>query len=70
MMFALAFGVAADISGDPFFVQTKTPNAAHYVYFSYVTMATVGYGDLTASGSAERAPWAGASRASSASSIW
>lgn len=54
MMFALAFGVAADISGDPFFVQTKTPNAADYVYFSYVTMATVGYGDLTASGSAER----------------
>lgn len=54
VVFALAYGFAADLSDDPFFVQTTTPNAADYVYFSYVTMATVGYGDLTARGSPER----------------
>jgi hypothetical protein len=54
VVFALLFGFAADISDKPFFVQTEHPDASDYVYFSYVTMATVGYGDLTARGSAER----------------
>jgi len=54
VVFALLYGFAADISGDPFFVQTAHPDASDYVYFSYVTMATVGYGDLTARGSPER----------------
>jgi hypothetical protein len=54
VVFALGYGFAADISDEPFFVQTSHPNAADYVYFSYVTMATVGYGDLTARGSPER----------------
>jgi hypothetical protein len=54
VVFALGFHIAADISGEPFFVQTDKPDASDYVYFSYVTMATVGYGDLTARGSAER----------------
>jgi hypothetical protein len=54
VVFALLFGFAADFSDKPFFVQTKHPDASDYVYFSYVTMATVGYGDLTPRGSGER----------------
>lgn len=54
MMFALGFAIIADTSGDPYFVQTDHPTAADYVYFSYVTMATVGYGDLTARSSIGR----------------
>ena len=54
MMFALGFAIIADAGGDPYFVQTDHPTAADYVYFSYVTMATVGYGDLTARSSIGR----------------
>jgi hypothetical protein len=32
----------------PFFTQTTTPSSGDFIYFSYVTMATVGYGDYTA----------------------
>src|SRR3954454_6606699 len=42
------------LTGEPFFVQTATPAASDYVYFSYVTLTTVGYGDFTASTSAGR----------------
>jgi hypothetical protein len=35
------------IQGQPFFSQTPTPSSTIYLYFSYITMATVGYGDYT-----------------------
>lgn len=54
MMFALGFAIIADTSNEPYFVQTDHPTAADYVYFSYVTMATVGYGDFTARSSIGR----------------
>jgi Ion channel len=54
VMFALGFAIIADAGNDPYFVQTENPTAADYVYFSYVTMATVGYGDLTARSSLGR----------------
>ena len=38
----------------PFFVQTTAPASAEYVYFSYTTLATVGYGDFTAATSLGR----------------
>ena len=53
MMFALGFAIIADTSGDPYFVRPAIPRC-DYVYFSYVTMATVGYGDLTARSSIGR----------------
>lgn len=31
----------------PFFAQTSQPNALDFTYFSFITMTTVGYGDLT-----------------------
>jgi hypothetical protein len=35
------------ITDQPFFVQTATPGPIDYIYFSYVTLTTVGFGDLT-----------------------
>ncbi len=35
------------IQAQPFFNQTPTPSSTIYLYFSYITMATVGYGDYT-----------------------
>jgi hypothetical protein len=39
--------VIIDIAGGPFFAQTSHPTAVDFVYFSFITMTTVGYGDLT-----------------------
>ncbi|MCU0504382.1 MAG: potassium channel family protein [Chloroflexi bacterium] len=35
------------LQGEPFFTQTDAPTSTIYLYFSYITMATVGYGDYT-----------------------
>jgi Ion channel len=48
MTFAALFATIAVISGEPFFAQTKTAEPVDYTYFSFVTLSTVGYGDLTA----------------------
>ncbi len=47
LAFALAMNIDARLSGDPYFAQVKTASISQYVYFSYVTLATLGYGDLT-----------------------
>ena len=47
-LFATLFGLNAVIAGQPFFVQTSHPTAIDYIYFSFVTITTVGYGDFTA----------------------
>jgi voltage-gated potassium channel len=52
MFFATTYGLIALISGDQFFVQLtvapKDTPAIDYLYFSFVTITTTGYGDLTA----------------------
>ena len=52
LLFGLAysylFPLVAILSSHPFFVQTDTPASIDYAYFSYTTLATVGYGDFTA----------------------
>lgn len=45
--FSFVFSVIGHIS-PPFFAQPRSGSTIDYVYFSYVTMSTVGYGDLTA----------------------
>jgi hypothetical protein len=45
--FAFLFSLLGVVAG-PFFAQPHSGRAIDYVYFSYVTMSTVGYGDLTA----------------------
>ena len=46
LFFALVYRVIEGI-GDPFFVQTATARATDFVYFSFTTITTLGYGDLT-----------------------
>ena len=48
MTFAAMFIVIAVASGEPFFIQTDRAQPADFTYFSFVTLATVGYGDFTA----------------------
>jgi Ion channel len=52
MFFASTYGVIALISGEQFFAQlTMAPKdtpAIDYLYFSFVTITTTGYGDLSA----------------------
>ncbi len=46
-LFATLFSLTGLIAGQPFFVQTSHPSAIDYIYFSFVTITTVGYGDFT-----------------------
>jgi uncharacterized membrane protein len=48
LFFALLYGTIGAFDHDGFFVQTSKPNGVDYVYFSFVTLTTTGYGDLTA----------------------
>lgn len=52
MFFATLYGLIALINGDQFFSQlavaAKDTPAIDYLYFSFVTITTTGYGDLTA----------------------
>ena len=48
MLWAFLYGsIGASIS-EPFFAQTRTASSADYLYFSFVTLTTTGYGDFTA----------------------
>jgi len=48
LAYAYLFPVVAALTGEPFFVQTTDPNTSDYIYFSYTTLATIGFGDFTA----------------------
>jgi len=48
LAYSYLFPLVATVTGSPFFVQTSTPASVDFVYFSYTTLATVGYGDFTA----------------------
>jgi hypothetical protein len=52
--FSFIYGVL-DLIGDPFFAGGRTGNPANFLYFSFVTMTTVGYGDFSAATGAGRA---------------
>jgi hypothetical protein len=54
LAYAYLFPLVATMTGVPFFVQTRDPGAIDYAYFSYTTLATVGYGDFTAATSVGR----------------
>ena len=55
MLWAFAYTAISDIGTQPFFAQKVTASTADFLYFSYVTLTTVGYGDLTAAGGFGRA---------------
>lgn len=48
MAFAFAYAAMGEIGDEPFFAQTADASTADYLYFSFVTITTVGYGDFTA----------------------
>jgi hypothetical protein len=50
LAFALVFALTAELGGGPFFATVDAPRAVDYLYFSFVTLTTVGYGDLAARG--------------------
>jgi hypothetical protein len=54
MIFAFLYTAIGMIEGT-FFVQTQHANLPDFLYFSFVTQTTVGYGDLTAAGNLGRA---------------
>lgn len=55
MFFAFVYSAIGSLGTDPFFAQQSTANTADYLYFSFVTLTTTGYGDLTAAGGLSRA---------------
>jgi hypothetical protein len=48
MAFGFVYGAVDRFGGDPFFAGGNTATVAHCVYFSFTTLATVGYGDYVA----------------------
>lgn len=48
MTFSALFITIAVWSREPFFVQTQHADPVDFTYFSFITIATVGYGDFTA----------------------
>jgi hypothetical protein len=47
LIFALAEYGVSGLTDTQFFVQTDTPTVADFVYFSFVVLTTLGFGDLT-----------------------
>jgi hypothetical protein len=47
LVFSALYRTIGDVSGTPFFAQTNHASANQFLYFSFVSLTTVGYGDLT-----------------------
>jgi hypothetical protein len=47
-LFAFAYGIVGSLDSNSFFMQHAAENTKNFLYFSFVTITTVGYGDLTA----------------------
>jgi Ion channel len=48
MLFGFVYGAIDRFGGDPFFAGGHAATIAHCIYFSFTTLATVGYGDFVA----------------------
>ena len=55
MMFAFTYAAMDAIAQGDFFVQTSHATLPNFLYFSFITQTTVGYGDYTAAGNVGRA---------------
>lgn len=47
LLFSYVFAFIASVQTGPFFVQTEAASPFDFVYFSFVTLSTVGYGDFS-----------------------
>jgi Ion channel len=54
MLFSFVYAVIGAVDSDALFAQGTTPTAADELYFSFVTLCTVGFGDLTPAGELAR----------------
>jgi hypothetical protein len=54
MFFAFLYTGIGNAMSHPFFAQQQHATSADYQYFSFVTLTTTGYGDLTAAGNLGR----------------
>jgi hypothetical protein len=54
MFFSFAFGVLGAIDADKLYAEVADPTREDDLYFSFVTLCTVGYGDLTPAGNLAR----------------
>jgi hypothetical protein len=48
LFFATLYGLLSQLQDGTFFVQTEHPDALDFIYFSFITLTTTGYGDFTA----------------------
>jgi hypothetical protein len=48
MFYAYLYGSIDHLGGNPFFATGQSATVAHCLYFSFTSLTTVGYGDLTA----------------------
>jgi hypothetical protein len=48
LFFSFVFSTTSLFTGVPFFTSIEAASSSDYLYFSFVTLATVGYGDLVA----------------------
>jgi hypothetical protein len=55
MFFSFVYGVIAAVDGPSMFAQLNDPTREDELYFSFVTLTTLGYGDLTPAGGLARA---------------
>jgi hypothetical protein len=55
MLWAFVYTAIGNFGSNPFFAQASHPTSADYLYFSFITQLTVGYGDLTAAHNIGRA---------------
>ncbi len=54
MFFSFLYGVVGAIDADKLFAEVADPTREDELYFSFVTLCTVGYGDLTPAGNLAR----------------
>ena len=47
LSFGFVFAAVGDLGSQPFFASQERGTTSDYMYFSFITLATVGYGDLT-----------------------
>jgi len=55
LSFAFVYEAVGNLGSQPFFASQETATRSDYMYFSFITMASVGYGDLTPQGGLGRA---------------
>lgn len=46
MLFSFLDGATAALESEPFFSEVSNPDRSDFLYFSYITLSTTGYGDL------------------------